>query len=172
MNDDLEDRYFNWLYSQVASRSSNRSRTYYQLLEQMHLKTFTWFVPNDDNRVEDGKELRYEFMNGPFESSDECSFLEMLLALSRRLEFQSQQPALDWFWHLVDNLNLREGYSDDEFENRRPGSVTFVMDEVINRQYDASGRGGLFPLDDPHQDQRDVEIWYQMSLYLIEGHGP
>lgn len=168
----LEGDYFNWLYSLVASTSNpNPSRSYYQLLEQMHIKRFVWFIPNDDNRIADGLELRYEFHNGPLESDEYCSFLEMLIALSRRAAFETDQEPAEWFWHLTNNLGLRE-YSDEIFMDIEPGEVRYILDRVVDREYDRSGQGGLFPLRDPEEDQTKVELWYQLSSYLLEGQGP
>ena len=38
----------------------------------------------------------------------------------------------------------------------------------MNRDYDSNGRGGLFIVNNPRQDLREVEIWYQMHWYLNE----
>lgn len=168
----LEGDYFNWLYSLVASTSNpNPSRSYFQLLEMMHTKRFTWFIPNDDNRVEDGLELRYEYRNGPLETEDCCSFLEMLIALSRRAGFETDQDPAEWFWHLTDNMGLRQ-YSDEVFMDSEPGEVRYILDRVVDREYDRNGHGGLFPLQNPSGDQTKVELWYQLSSYLLEGQGP
>lgn len=168
----LDESYFNWLVSQVASVSNpNPARTYYQLLEQMHLKRFDWFIPNDDNRLEDGRELRYEFMNGPSEDDAWCSFLEMLIALSRRAAFQSYSDPIEWFWHLVENLDLRQ-FSDENFMELESRQIRHTLDVVVSREYASDGQGGLFPLKNPPKDQRKVELWYQMAAYLLEGNGP
>ena len=170
-----EQSYFEWLYSQVASRSNpNPQRTYWLLLEEMHNKRFSWFVPNDDNRVEDGLELRYEFLNGPGESEEYCSFLEMLIALSRRVAFESitDDDPMEWFWHLVDNLGLRELNDEALMDRDLNRHIRATLDSVVDRRYDKDGHGGLFPLDEPEKDQRKVELWYQMSSYLLEGKGP
>lgn len=171
-NVSLEGEYFNWLVGLVSSSSNrNPSRTYFQLLEQMHRKQFTWFIPNDDNRVEDGKELRFEFRNGPIEE-DDCSFLEMLIAFSRRISFESYNGTpLEWFWHLTDNLGLRK-YTDENYMDLEPLEIRHILDRVVSRGYDRKGHGGLFPLRDSKYDQREVELWYQMSAYLLEDQGP
>lgn len=169
-----EQAYFEWLYSRVASRSNpNPQRTYWLLLEEMHNKKFSWFVSNDDNRVGDGLELRYEFLNGPLESGDHCSFLEMLIALSRRVAFESMNDdPMEWFWHLVNNLGLRELNDEALIDRDLTHYVRNTLDIVVERRYDKDGHGGLFPLDRPEKDQRKVELWYQMSSYLLEGKGP
>ena len=178
----LEERYFKWLYRQVAStRITNPQRTYWRLLREIHKYEFHWFVPNDDNRVEDGKELRLEFYN---ESSarhergwDElgCSALEMLIALSRRLSFNGGGVASEWFWILINNLGLSE-CNDSRMDEAEHGLMFFVMvdvamDRMINRTYDYEGSGGLFPLRNPDRNQAQVEIWEQMNNYLSERMG-
>ena len=36
----------------------------------------------------------------------------------------------------------------------------------LNRQYSFNGSGGLFTVNNPRQDMREVEIWYQCMWYL------
>lgn len=168
----LEGAYFDWLVGQVSSRSNpNPARSWVILLEQLHTTPFDWFIPNDDNRIEDGCELRSEFINGPFESDGRCSVLEMLIALSRRASFESYSTPAEWFWHLMSNLDLAK-YTDEVYMDLDSNEVDHILHRMINRRYDYDGLGGLFPLREPTQDQRQVELWYQMSSYLLEGQGP
>jgi hypothetical protein len=173
MNEPLDELYLSWLYAQVLDYPEPKGRnTYWSLLRQLYKTEFIWFIPNDDNRVNDGKYLRYEFCEnvGIFDVDQDwfemgCSVLEMLVALSRRLSFQTEDPAHIWFWQLMHNLRLdryndRSGYS--------PHIVSDILDNVIWRTYAYDGEGGLFPLQNPERDQRKVEIWYQMAAYLIE----
>lgn len=169
----LDDLYFDWLYKQVAlTKSSNPSKNYWNLARQLFTTEFVWFVPNDDNRVEDGRCLRYEFIEDlELEDVDPdwmdvgCSMFEMLIGLSRRLSFQANGQPRDWFWHLIDNLRLRNYNDRVSFDS---GNVKEVLDTVIWRTYEENGYGGLFPLACPDEDQRDVEIWYQLNAYLLE----
>jgi hypothetical protein len=175
VNEPLDELYLRWLYAGVGDvRLRNSSRTYWTLLRQFYKKEFVWIVPNDDNRVEDGKDLRYEFIDAcGIETVDDawinmgCSMLEMLIALSRRLAFEAEREPRDWFWRLIENLDLEE-FTDANFNNRARRHVDTVLDNVVWRLYLPDGRGGLFPLDHPAEDQRDVEIWYQLSAYLLE----
>jgi hypothetical protein len=136
-------------------------------------KEFTWFVANDDNRVEDGKELREDFLAETGTERDRgwmeqgCSMLEMLIALSRRCAFETDEDPFQWFWVLVDNLELRP-FVDDTFTDDFNVDVDVILDRVINRTYEPDGRGGLFPLRHAKTDQRKAEIWYQMASYLME----
>ena len=176
----LDDLYLEWLYGQVAPISNpNPARSYWTLLRHLYVRQFVWSVPNDDNRAEDGRYLRHEFLEvtgyilddvGAMWFDLECSMLEMLLALSRRAAFQSEKEVGDWFWHFMDNLGFRY-MTDDSFGLAEEREVEEVLDRVINRTYSANGEGGLFPLASHHQDQREVELWYQMSTYLLSGRG-
>lgn len=171
----LDETYFEWLYSRVAPVSlKNPRRTYWNLLKQLHMKQFVWFIPNDDNRVADGKDLRAEFLN-EMDISEideawmalECSVLEMLIGLSRGVAFidLEGQPPEHWFWLFLDNLGLRsyvDAHPIDEEE------VDEVLNRLIFRNYDEDGRGGIFPLRNPEKDQRKVELWYQANYYVIE----
>lgn len=174
MIEPLDDLYLTWLYSKTGSvKIKNPSRTYWSLLRLLYRKEFVWIIPNDDNRVEDGRDLRYEFLEdqGLDEDDDQewlglgCSMLEMLIALSRRFAFEAEGEPADWFWLIIRNLDLNQ-YTDkvhfptDEIDER--------LNAVIWRTYNSDGSGGLFPLQWPERDQRDVEIWYQLSAYILE----
>lgn len=168
----LDDQYFAWLYSLVADVKTRKGpRTYWNLLRQLFSTEFAWFVPNDDNRAEDGRELRFEWASSVDVNVDKdwvalgCSFLEMLIGLSRRLEFQTEHDSVFWFWHLLGNLGLlghndRSKFLEADVEDR--------ITTVIWRTYDPDGNRGLFPLRKTDRDQRKVEIWYQLSEYLLQ----
>jgi len=172
IDEPLDELYLQWLYRLVAPlRLKNPARTYWSLLRQLHAKEFVWFVPNDDNRVMDGKDLRYEFLDAirrehpPAFLNAGCSMLEMLIALSRRLSFYGGGASQEWFWHMLDNIGLR-GCNDAQ--PGPPEVIDHILTRVIDRTYDQNGNGGLFPLKAANVDQRSVEIWYQMNSYLIE----
>ena len=176
MDEPLEEQYFTWLYNQVASvRLKNPARTYWSLTRLLHKKEFEWSVPNDDNRVEDGRDLRHEFVTqhhiyrpDPEWVGMPCSMLEMLIGLSQRLSYEAEGDARDWFWELIENLDL-EHFNDRAYHGDvSKYHINAILDRVIKRQYQPDGYGGLFPLHDPRRDQRKVELWYQMSNYLLE----
>lgn len=168
-----DDAYLRWLYQQVARVSlRNPSRTYWSLLKQLYTTEFVWLVPNDDNRVEDGRDLRVEFLEQTDfpQVSDEwlgmgCSMLEMLIALSRRLSFESEGEPRAWFWHMLRNIGL-DTLTDDSPDFHE--TVDDVLMTVIWRTYQKDGRGGLFPLGNATEDQTKIELWYQISAYLTQ----
>jgi hypothetical protein len=173
VNTELDELYLTWLYSQVGSVTlKNPSRTYWSIFRLLYRKEFVWFVPNDDNRAEDGKDLRYEFIDDK-ELEDVsldwmnlgCSVFELLIGLSRRLAFEAGGEPLEWFWEFMENLEFR-AYNDKSHIPTE--EIEAALDQVIWRTYNPDGAGGLFPLRYPERDQRDIEIWYQMSAYLKE----
>src|SRR5690242_14585317 len=118
MDRPLDEAYFEWLCSLVVSpRLKNPARTYYHLLRILYQTEFRWFVPNDDNRSEDGKDLRHEFVELHNADPDaawmdlECSMFELLIGLSRVLSFEAEGEARDWFWHMLTNVDLQK-YND------------------------------------------------------------
>jgi len=171
----LDEAYFNWLCSQVGEvHTRETSRTHRRILRLLYQKEFVWLIPNDDNRMADGRALRDEFVNElHLDSVDPqwmdlgCSLFEMLLGLSRRVSFHEDGPPSEWFWVLLQNLGLSV-YHDrtqiPEFD------IDDILDRVIWRQYSPNGKGGLFPLKHPNGDQRKVELWYQMNAYLLENY--
>lgn len=173
MNAPLDELYFKWLYGQVGSvNEKNPSRTYWRLLKRLYNKEFIWLIPNDDNRAADGRDLRQEFCDqeglhnvDPGWMNLGCSMLELLIALSRRLAFQDDGTPERWFWCLIENLEL-EVYNDNALHADR--AIDHTLNKVIWRTYRRNGVGGLFPLKQARQDQRDIELWYQMSNYLLE----
>ena len=173
MKEPLDEQYLTWLYSRIGStKVTNPTRTYWSLFKQLYQKEFVWLVPNDDNRVEDGRDLRYAFLEeaglkhvDPNWMGLGCSVLEMLIALSERMAFEADGQARTWFWHLLDNIGLG-GYTDAKQDCAE--DIEDVVDRVIWRNYEPDGRGGLFPLENPASDQREVEIWYQLCAYLLE----
>lgn len=171
----LDDLYFEWLYSKIAVvRNRNPARSYWGLARQLFTKEFVWLVANDNNRIEDARELRYEFAaeQGIGEPPEEwlfmgCSMLEMLIALARRAGFESDEDAVEWFWRFMVNLGIHE-YNDYNFDAFPYPEIDEVLDRVIFRTYSRNGEGGLFPLTRARRDQRKVELWYQLASYLIE----
>lgn len=170
----LDEAYFVWLYSQVGSvNNENLTKTYWNLARLLHDKEFTWSnIAMDENRAQDGKDLRKQFVReSGIRNVEEgwlsygCSVLEMLVALSIKLDFQDAQGVSYWFWRMIDNLGLTE--CNDATTIDEP-LVHHILDKVIERDYAKNGAGGLFPLQKTRKDQRRVELWYQAENYLLE----
>lgn len=171
----LEERYFYWLYNKVCSiLEKNPEENFLGMLEVMYGVPFEWYVPNDDNRAEDGIDLRYEYLDEESPATDtflanDCSMLEMFIGMARRISFELGLATDICFWILMDNLNLTgKQFSDEFFSDAEANVVHDAMTTINSRTYDYDGTGGLFPIFDPREDQRKVELWYQMSAFLTE----
>ena len=172
-NNKTKNYYFEWLCGLVASRETDHHYTV--LLKELDSIPFTWLIANDDNRARDGIGLREEYADytGP---NRECSMLEMLIALARRIDFELSKPDEDvdftakYFWEMIDNLGLM-AYDDASYVGL---DGTFccntIISALLNREYSRTGAGGLFPLKHSREDQRNLEIWYQMNAYIDENY--
>lgn len=173
MLEPLENMYFNWLYAKVHTlKTSTPSLAFDTLFKTLHNLEFVWLLPGDDNRAEDGKELRREFLiMGEFPDDLEwrtqipCSVFEMLVAFSIRAEKNTGTPARDWFWEFLRNLNLSEANDASGID---PEEIQEVIDLFIWRNYPDNGDGGLFPLREPTRDQTELEVWEQFCDYLVD----
>lgn len=170
----IED-YLHWLASQIRDEDDgNRGRTYSDLCTIMFEKEFVWVMPfeKDNNRLQDGKELRSEFCHvhgfhyNALEGIGPCSFLECLIGLSRRLEFNAGGSARGWSWSLLNNLELHRMW--DPVTRAKKRKIDHILDRCIWRNYEPTGQGGFFPLAWSEEDQTKVEIWYQMHAYILE----
>lgn len=170
----LAEQYLRWLEPQIRDEYGNPNRTYWELLHLMMEKEFVWLIPNDDNRVGDGLDLRREFCFTHHLPSDTlngigpCSFLEVLIGLSRRLAFAAGGRASGWAWQLLNNLELHR--MADPLRRNQKRKVEEILDAAIWRTYAPDGQGGFFPLITAEEDQSKVELWYQMSAYIDEIH--
>ncbi len=161
--------YFNWLTSQIAYPSS---KSYIGLFERMHSLEFVWTVPHDDNRVQDGLDLRLEFLEGSRERMvlRGVTILEVLIAVSRKVAFTAGGSERNWAWRLIKNLRLNK--MSDPLSADNLDRIDRILEAFVWRQYSPDGRGGLFPLQYPEEDQTKVEIWYQLNAYVNEIKSP
>jgi hypothetical protein len=178
-NKTINEAYFDWLFDQIEERQYSGLKDFVYAL---YLYPFVCRIANDDNRVEDGLTLRNTFYDeqdiDPSQEDDlsrPCTILEMLIALAGRMNFvlfdphKGDQVSL-WFWLFVDNLNLQKYDHDDEDALRKKKFNRIVLRKFVNREYQSNGKGGLFPLNNPNSDQREVELWYQMMAYINENY--
>lgn len=175
---DVQNEYFNWLSQIVCENRYSEQNSYTKLLMYLHDTDFRYLIPKDQNRAEDGIELRYRFavsqgyrgsssaitgmLDGP------CSVLEMMIALAIRCEENiMDDPGVgnrtgQWFWGMVTNLGLGS-MNDRRFDDRY---VDDVVQRFLDREYEPNGRGGLFTVRNCDRDLRDVEVWHQLCWFL------
>lgn len=176
LKEEVQSRYFQWMFDLVCGKRYAKEISFRRLLEHLHNTEFIFSIPRDENRAEDGIDLRYRFvriihkrnyldyLDGP------CSVLEMMVALAIRME----ESVMDdpeygdrtgqWFWGMVVNLGLGS-MTDSRYDERY---VNDILDRFLDQDYEPDGRGGLFTVRNTDVDLRSVEIWYQMCWYLDE----
>lgn len=169
--------YFVWICQTVDS--NGKSSSYNKLLTLLHSIDFYYLIKNDENRSNDGVDLRYRFgiekhydvgVIEEYLDTRPCSVLEMMAALSLRCE---EDIAFDpemgdrtgyWFWSMIDNLGLTF-MDDSHFDQEHAAAIIFTF---LNREYQRDGEGGLFKVENRKIDLRMIEIWQQMTWYLAD----
>jgi hypothetical protein len=170
----LPEDYLRWLEPQLRGEHDDQSGSYWDLIYLMFQQEFGWVLELDQNRIGDGMDLRVEFARAHrrlprmMDPLGPCSFLEVLIGLSRRLAFDAGGEAPGWAWQLLGNLELHR--MSDPLSRQKQRKVAEIMERVISRTYLPDGVGGFFPLAWPDDDQTRIEIWYQMSAYIAELH--
>lgn len=171
---DVNNEYFEWLCDLACRNRYSNQISYKKLLTYLHSTPFRYLIPRDENRAEDGLELRYRFVYENDYTDDvemyidgPCSILEMLVSLCLKCEeimddTQMGNRTRQWFWGMINNLGLGS-MSDDNYDRRY---VVNTVEQFLDRDYEPDGRGGLFTIRDCDCDLRDVEIWHQLCWYL------
>lgn len=163
--EEIREEYFDYLCRKV-----NASVHDIPLLLLLFNRLFEWSVPNDKNRANDGVKLRCSFHREEGivgEISGPCNVLEMLIGLAIRCDSDiTGEPDVDnsayWFWQMIGNLGIRDMNLKD---------VGTRLNIWMGRKFDKNGFGGLFPIRKTKNDQRKIEIWYQLSEWLGENWG-
>lgn len=169
------DLYLSWLQKKAGAEE------YGELVKALHRLIFRPTIkhePDDSSRANDGLRLRGEFIDkfgelGSSANRGACTMLEFLIGLARRMSFlmgEENQPSqtAHYFHELIRNLRLLR-YTDGYFEEHNGEFfVEEAVQRVLDRTYGSDGDGGLFPLWQPHEDQRYVDFWYQMHAWLNE----
>ena len=169
----LRDEYFEWMYHTVCNGRFAKENSYRNLLSYLHSVVYTWLIPDDKNRAEDGEEgLRWRFayenhVNVRHELDGPCSVLEMILALAYKCEEIMDDAAVgdrtvQWFWRMRANLGLN-GMTDRRFDIIK---AECIVNQFLNREYEPDGHGGLFVIRNCKYDLCDVGTWTQMLWYL------
>lgn len=163
--------YLRWMMGKVGL-----DVCYQAVCMRMNSTDFIPFVGNDDNRAADGIDLRYKYETetGFYPEGYEdkpCSIFEMMVALALRCdEDVMYDPEVGervdlWFWEMFTTLGLEE-FEGNELDY---DIIDDILERLNDRTYDFDGRnGGMFVMNNPPEDLRDVELWYQMMYWLNE----
>lgn len=169
----MSEDYFHYLYEEIAPGDI----PYLKLARQLWETTFVWRVSNDDDRAADARMLREEYeerrtsagLDPTIEGPVPCSFLEMLIGLSRRAEFIDGGQAIFWFWTMLNNIGIAH-YDDGRYNDYVTDRVEKAVDTVIRRRYSYNGNGSLFPIKGVvNKDRKVVDLSRQFYDYLLDG---
>jgi hypothetical protein len=174
----LAKAYFDWLYERVFGiRDVDTSNCYTIICNYMLQFPFKYIVPHDDNRIADGTMLRDEFLRSYKRRYNEidkvdmiipdATIFEVLVGLAARADFILDHGEEFWFDLFLTNLQLKE-FNDRRYVAKDNTKIERRLRRFNDRRYQPDGTGGIFPLKDPQQDQREVELWYQMAAYMTE----
>lgn len=179
MNEEY-DGYFLWLCDLI----NGDMERYGELLYILHDTDFVWCLELDGSRAVDGLCLRqeYYYLSNGMEVwvkflEKECSVLEALIALARRMEgmlsdINTGDRTRVWFWEMVRNLGLGI-YTNARIERDKETAllnIQMTLSTWMNREFEPNGQGSPFPLETSGKDEREVSMIYQLYDYLFEKH--
>ncbi len=172
--------YIEWLVKDKLGLTDKQWKTYNFLINSLSKIEFIWIHPLDENRANDGLELRNQFSDETglyLDSSSglpsKCSMLELLAALSIKVENRIMRNVdlgdrtSKWFLMMIDNMgctditNKNWKYDDENY-------IRSVCKAIIYRDYKSNGEGGLFPLKNESKNWKNEEIWSQCMAFLRE----
>lgn len=167
-----DPKYLKWILKKVGCDAGDLKK-YSKLFRILYEMEFYYLIPMDENRALDGIKLRRQYdldhKTTLYSSEEPCSVLEMLIALAIRMENdilgdpEDEHPEY-WFWQFLDNLGIL-GYFDDVFGPSAAQDIEKKVQKFCDREYNYDGKGGIFPQKVAKNDQRKIEIWYQMQEY-------
>lgn len=185
----IRQAYFDWMCDSIDMNDPPVDKSYWNMLNILNIHEFTYPRKQhmDVNRVVDAMDMRHTFLNEYFKDHyHNCvespfkgikpSLLEVMVALARRCETDIMYDAEmgdrtgKWFWMMIENIGWLD-FDDETILNHSESTALLnnQIDILLNRKYRYSGDGGgLWPLKNPDKDQREVDIWSQMTRFLSE----
>lgn len=176
--DKLEQLYFIWLVEQVCD--NYEIQDYSDLLHRLYDTKFYADNEFDQDIAVYGVDLRGEFLNcSPValryseiygEMGGNCNILELMIAISNEIEYKIMTNSefgdriSEWFWGMIASLGLIN-YDNSHYNE---SEVDEILSNFIEKRYESDGHGGLFTINDPDFDVRDMTIWAQAMHYLSE----
>lgn len=171
----MPEAYYCWLVGLLGN--DYLLNNYQKLLWKLYLTEFYWELDYDSNRAADGLYLRKLFerehglaMDGRILGNENCSVLEMMIALARDAENEiMHDPDLgdrtgEWFWVMIQNLGL-DSFDDYGFFGEEVDRILYIF---MHHLYAPDGYGGAFPCFGIERDMRKTDLWWQMNAYLEE----
>ena len=181
---DIQDDYFNYLVSLVATPDRDLSLNTLKILDNI---PFYYSIENDLNRYNDGIDMRNRYISDKgiephkirYISDRPCSVFEMMVALAVRIETEIMgdpnvgDQTYKWFYTMLESMDISHisdfdyGANFKRYYNETMSAAHIMMDR--NYEFDGSG-GALFVIKTPRNDMRVTEIWYQAMWFLTENY--
>ena len=179
----LNDRYFKWLLGLLGFKDPINDCGYISMLSYLYSKDFKLTDPivgHDDNRLDDGFDLRAQYSNNftdpefPEVFEEPVTVLEVLTAFAVRIDddimYDGALHASKWFFIMIDNLGMTN-FTDDRLGlNWTIDDEEQIIDIWMSRQYGIDGKGSIFPIKNTAFDQKNLEMWYQMQEWFRENY--
>lgn len=165
------NRYYIWLLEMIDFDSHGHDKQS-KLLQYLHNKEYVWDIWTDENRAEDGLNLRCRFEKetdyldySPLEKP--CSVLEMMVAFAERIDkdvTDEEYGTPYWFWIMIENLGLKD-CTDDVFDAKK---VNSVLDNWLNSLTKNDLKSGIFPGKSGKKPESDTDEWFRMQKWIAE----
>lgn len=170
---DEHDEYLQWIKGIIKDPRGWMLPVHVKLIDKLYTTEFLVQDENDRPRENDGYDLRWRFIWDkyypmhydvvvPNIREGKCSILEMMVALSLRMDENFEIPVSDIFWIMVKNMGLL-GETDNVYDDE---NVVEILDKFNNRMYEPNGHGSLFYIRDTDEDMRNISIWDQLCRWV------
>lgn len=176
--------YLCWLMNQCQLEVEGPDG-YLSLCEILLDTYFLSMIEFDENRAEEGRELREEWAEAEGGDTSKiemlpytCNMLELILVMARRMAYEMMDSQYEagvgkWVMEILENAGLatfRNDYfdTDPEYQGNR---IKAILKDIIYRRYLHTGDGGFFPAKFyTTKDYRQMELLTQMNNYLAENY--
>lgn len=161
-----EQDYFDWLRKMVnLDEPANDIMAY-----TLYNTAFGSVIDGDENRAEDGIELRDKYVDETHNydlqvSHMECNMLEFIIALAARLDYVTYNHKLGvqiakWAHVYLDNLRV--------LYNQDADNISYRIVVLLSGSYDDYGNNGIFSFSKPIKNLSAKPYWDQMNLFVSE----
>lgn len=173
IRDKIIEQYRDWLIDQVNVVDG---LDYGPMLRQLFFIEFYWTVPHDEDRAMDGAALRGDFediYNLPVNDLGPARFLEVLIGIAKRVEFQlfgrtylDEQDYVKIFWDFIWNLGLQDTYgtlSEEDYDK-----IDYFVTLFLNHEKSVTQNCHIFGFDYGQKSVKKMNLWDQMMVYVRE----
>ena len=162
--------YFSFLYNFGFD-----DEDHYNLARYLHTLPYRWTLQRDENRMYDGLNMRREYedylagRDGDIPGEEEeCSMLEFFVGFSHRLvrDMMSDEDfdRKELLGIMLNNIDIWR-WDDSRWNKKAESDIKEAIDIWVDLDYNKHGEGGLFPIAEPYDDLREVDMWVQASWW-------